>query len=368
MTVDRVKFQDIVESQVPLYVSEEFPLLPEFLKQYYVSQEFQSGTYDLIQNLDQYVKLDEIFNLSTDTVLRYALNYSDTTIETSYEGNFTEGFPDNHGLIKIDDEIIYYESKTEKSFINCVRGFSGISSYISDDNPEQLVFDDTKANSHVIKSRIQNLSVVFLQEFFKKIKKQIAPGFEDRNLNEKLNQKSFISNLNSFYGTKGTDESFRILFNALYGQKAKVIRPSDFLLRPSDADWRITEDMVVEQLSGNPLDLINNTLIQESTGAKAAITKVQPIGYDKGQFYQIGIDLGYDRDIELTGTKYSNFKLNSKTKVLNTVGAGSSIIDVDSTVGFAATGYLRSTDTNGCLLYTSPSPRDLSTSRMPSSA
>ena len=347
MTVDRVKFQDIVESQVPLYVSEEFPLLPEFLKQYYVSQEFQSGTYDLIQNLDQYVKLDEIFNLSTDTVLRYALNYSDTTIETSYEGNFTEGFPDNHGLIKIDDEIIYYESKTEKSFINCVRGFSGISSYISDDNPEQLVFDDTKANSHVIKSRIQNLSVVFLQEFFKKIKKQIAPGFEDRNLNEKLNQKSFISNLNSFYGTKGTDESFRILFNALYGQKAKVIRPSDFLLRPSDADWRITEDMVVEQLSGNPLDLINNTLIQESTGAKAAITKVQPIGYDKGQFYQIGIDLGYDRDIELTGTKYSNFKLNSKTKVLNTVGAGSSIIDVDSTVGFAATGYLRSTDTNG---------------------
>ena len=33
--------------------------------------------------------------------------------------------------------------------------------------------------------------------------------------------------------------------------------------------------------------------------------------------------------------------------------------------GHAAEGYARS---SGCLLYTSPSPRDLSTSRMPSSA
>ena len=37
---------------------------------------------------------------------------------------------------------------------------------------------------------------------------------------------------------------------------------------------------------------------------------------------------------------------------------------LSDTVGFAASTYKRGT----CLLYTSPSPRDLSTSRMPSSA
>ena len=66
MSVDRVKFQDIVESQLPRYVREEFPLLSEFLKQYYISQEVKGGTFDLVQNIDQYTKLDEIFNISND--------------------------------------------------------------------------------------------------------------------------------------------------------------------------------------------------------------------------------------------------------------------------------------------------------------
>ena len=43
--------------------------------------------------------------------------------------------------------------------------------------------------------------------------------------------------------------------------------------------------------------------------------------------------------------------------------------DIPMTVDDAITGRIRTLDTiNNCLLYTSPSPRDLSTSRMPSSA
>jgi len=131
MTVDRVRFQDIVESQLPRYVREDFPLLPEFLKQYYVSQEIQSGTLDLVQNLDQYVNLSEIFNLSNETVLGADLSYTGKTIQTSFEGNFTVGFPDKNGIIQIDDEIIFYETKTDRNFEGCTRGFSGITSYIT---------------------------------------------------------------------------------------------------------------------------------------------------------------------------------------------------------------------------------------------
>ena len=347
MSVDRVKFQDIVESQLPRYVSDEFPLLPEFLKQYYISQEFESGTLDIVQNLDQYVKLDQIFDLSNSTVLRFDIGYTDTTIETSYRGNFTDGFPDNHGLIQIDDEIIYYRNKTDNTFEGCVRGFSGISSYISPSNPEQLVFGETESQSHSENAEIKNLNVIFLQEFFKKIKRQIAPGFDDRNLATNIDQRNLIFGLNSFYGTKGTDESFRILFGALYGSHAEIIRPSDFLFRPSDADYRVTEDMIVEQIEGNPLDLQNETLIQTSTGAKGTITKVEPIAYDKGQYYQVGIDLGYDRDIDVRGSKFADFKLNSKTRILNNVAVGATILDVDSTVGFAQTGNLTTTDVDG---------------------
>jgi len=123
MSVDRIKFQNIVESQVPDFVRDDYPLLGEFLKQYYVSQEFESGTYDLVQNIDQYIKVEELTHLVTSTVLNANLSYTDTTIATDSTGNFTDGFPTRDGLIQIDDEIIYYEYKTDRTFENCRRGF-----------------------------------------------------------------------------------------------------------------------------------------------------------------------------------------------------------------------------------------------------
>ena len=67
MAVDRVKFQEIVASQLPRYVREDFPLLGEFLEQYYISQESQSGPTDIIQNIDQYVKVEELFDIVDNT-------------------------------------------------------------------------------------------------------------------------------------------------------------------------------------------------------------------------------------------------------------------------------------------------------------
>ena len=68
--------------------------------------------------------------------------------------------------------------------------------------------------SHKKGAIIQNLNVLFLQEFFKKLKAQISPGFGDRTL--KTNQKNFIINSNSFYKTKGTDLSYKILFSSFW--------------------------------------------------------------------------------------------------------------------------------------------------------
>ena len=164
MAVDRVKFQDIVESQFPRYVLEDFPLLPEFIKQYYKSQEYQGGTLDLVQNIDKYVKVDELFSLKTSTQLNGDLDFTATTIPTSSLTNFTEGFPETNGLIKIDQEIIHYESISNNSFINCTRGFSGITTYVSGNQPDQLTFNQTEATEHADNTTIQNLNVIFLQD------------------------------------------------------------------------------------------------------------------------------------------------------------------------------------------------------------
>jgi hypothetical protein len=347
MAVDRVQFQDIVASQLPRYVREDFPLLVEFLEQYYLSQEYQGATLDLVSNLDQYVKVDELFRLKNSTVLLSDISYSDTTIQTSQAGNFTEGFPERNGLIKIGNEIITYEYKTDSSFVNCTRGFSGVTSYTTSNKPDQLTFSTSEIDDHEAGDVIYNLNILFLQEFFKKLKRQVVPGFADRALYSGLDQRNFIYNADSFYKSKGTDESFEILFRALYGVDVDVIKPSEYLLRPSNADYKITRDFVVEEVLGDPLDLKNLTLFQNQTGARGSVSNVEQIQYDNGQYYRISIDYGYQRDIDVTGSVFSEFKPNPQTKILNTVSSGSTIIDVDSTVGFGSTGNIIGKDADG---------------------
>jgi hypothetical protein len=119
--------------------------------------------------------------------------------------------------------------------------------------PDELKFESSAAASHTRQTKIYNLSSLFLKEFLQKIKRQFVPGFSDRSLDSDLNQRSFILNSKDFYTSKGTDKSFKILFGALYGENVDVIKPRDYLFRPSDAGYRITKDLVVEALSGNPL-------------------------------------------------------------------------------------------------------------------
>ena len=70
MSETRIKFNNIVENQLPEYVREEFPLFSEFLNQYYISNEYQGSPVDLIQNIDRYIKLDNSAETVTDVVLK----------------------------------------------------------------------------------------------------------------------------------------------------------------------------------------------------------------------------------------------------------------------------------------------------------
>ena len=126
----RVQIQSIVESQLPSFVRTDFPLLGEFLQQYYVSQEAPTASADVLQNIDEYVKLVTLTTNADSTLLRTDINEAATEIPASFD--LSEGiigtyeFPERYGLIKIDDEIILYEEKTSNTFKGCIRGFSGI--------------------------------------------------------------------------------------------------------------------------------------------------------------------------------------------------------------------------------------------------
>jgi hypothetical protein len=323
MTEKRIQFSNIVFNQLPAYVREEFPLVSEFLSQYYRAQEFQGAPIDLIQNIDKYVKVDEMTHQADSVILSNDITSFDDVIFVGISSSptGTDGFPEKYGFLKINNEIITYTGKTFNSFTGCVRGFSGIDSYNTQNHPDQLVFSKSNSADHFAGSTIINLSSLFLKEFLSKIKYQLTPGFENRTLDKNLNKSLFIKQSKDFYRSKGTDESFEILFRSLYGEDASIIKPREYLFRPSDAHYQVTTDLVVESIEGNPENLINSTLIQNQytgfTKAYAPITDVEKIVSKNGkEYYKLSIDSGYNKDSRVDGALYGEFKVHSQTKVI----------------------------------------------------
>ena len=57
-------------------------------------------------------------------------------------------------------------------------------------------------------------------------------------------------------------------------------------------------------------------------------------------FYRLAYDDGYNRDARSLGSTVGTFKIAPKTHVIGNVSAGSTFIDVDSTVGFPNSGEI----------------------------
>ena len=268
MSDKKVKISNILGSQIPDFIQADNPLFKEFLTQYYEFEEHEYGTTDLADHISSLKKISTVADISLvekqtinapnsnapeSPIILSSLIYAyDDTINV----NETTGFPEKYGLLKIDNEIITYTGKTETSFTGCIRGFSGISAIKTEGNPEFLTFSDTDASAHAENSLVVNLSFLFVTEFYKKFRKNFLPGLEGKSFSYGLNVENILSRARDFYSSKGTDTSLQILFQVLYGEQVEIIKPFDQTIRPSESEWDVTDDIVVEVLSGDPLNLV----------------------------------------------------------------------------------------------------------------
>ena len=332
----RIKVQDIVSNQLPEFILSESPKTVDFLKQYYISQEYQTSPVDISNNLDQYLDLDNL----TPEVIVGSTNLADNLSETDTIitiTSSTKGFPSEYGLIKIDNEIITYTGTTTNSFTGCVRGFSGITNYAHDLNNEELVFESTKASSHSSGDTVENLSSLFFKELYKKYKYTFAPGLHETNLNTSLDIGSFLKQISSFYKSKGSDESFRILFQILFGEKADVINLENYLLKSSYSEYSRREICVARAISGNPLTLKGQSLFNNSNNIEASISNVEIFTRSNINYYKFSLFVGYDQQSDVRGI----FDTTPVTKCVEQVNSGDTIITVDSTIGFNKTGTIQ---------------------------
>jgi len=339
----KVKISNILGSQIPDFIQADNPLFKEFLTQYYESEEREYGTTYLADRISSLKKIPTVADISL--VEKQTVNVPGTASPESpvlvssflyaYDDvinvNQTIGFPDKYGLLKIDNEIITYTGKTTTSFTGCIRGFSGISEIETVSNPEFLTFSDTNAATHVANSAVVNLSFLFVTEFYKKFRYHFLPGLEGRDFSYGINVENILSRARDFYSSKGTDSSLQILFQVLYGKQIDVIKPFDQTIMPSEAEYDVSDNIIVEVLSGNPLNLVGVKIYQDSftnPTASGAVSNVNTKFLGNKKYYEISFS---------KGTIIDKLKVSTKTKVIGTAST-TEVLTVDSTIGFGETG------------------------------
>ena len=125
VAVKTKRISTLIETQLPEFISTEYELFSKFVTKYYEAQELQGGTLDIINNIQKYADIDYYEkNLlrQHDTLDVSITNTSDTIVLQD-----ATSFPEKDGYIRIDDEIIFYATRTDTTLSGCSRGVSGLS-------------------------------------------------------------------------------------------------------------------------------------------------------------------------------------------------------------------------------------------------
>ena len=330
MADTKVKISHILDSQIPDFIQDENPLFKEFLNQYYISQEHEYGNIDIAENITDVKNISNFIDLNIvgyQALAPIQLTEEITSFDEIINVSNTLGFPNSYGIFKIDNEIITYTGKTATSFTGCVRGFSAISALEKNGNPEFLTFSSTESDDHGSGAIISNLSHIFLLKFYEKFKANYLPGVENRNFMTGLSVENILSRAKDFYTSKGTDTALDILFQVLFGKSVTILKPFDNTITSSDAEWIVADQLMVEVLEGDPINLKQTVVFQESfttPTATGAVSNVEEIFLGSKKYHRISLSKG-----SMNGT----FKVNNKTQVVGTAST-TSVVTVDSTVGF----------------------------------
>ena len=104
-----------------------------------------------------------------------------------------------------------------------------------------------------------------------------------------INDRHFLKHIKDFYSTKGSEESFRILFRHLYNTEVEIKYPKDQILIASDGKWIQDISIIVELSSGNIFDIIDQR-VSISTSTQTIRVNVHKVRLLDDGNYEIFLD------------------------------------------------------------------------------
>ena len=119
MADKKVKIGNILDNLLPEFVTTDNPLFVDFLRSYYISEERDYGSIYLIDHLSELKNVESFAELIIGAInpatgqpfVPITLTKSVLHLDETIEVNTTVGFPNQYGLLRIENEVITYTGK-----------------------------------------------------------------------------------------------------------------------------------------------------------------------------------------------------------------------------------------------------------------
>jgi hypothetical protein len=107
--------------------------------------------------------------------------------------------------------------------------------------------------------------------YIEQIKKEFLPYFPQ---SLEIDKRTFLKFVSRFYATKGTPDSVKFLFRALFNEEIQIFYPKDDILKASDGKWVLPLSLRVESDDENIFNLANSIITGRSSKATALVESV----------------------------------------------------------------------------------------------
>ena len=221
---------------------------------------------------------------------------------------------------------------SKAAFNGCARGVSAITDY---DQVGNVSFSNyTSPSAATEGTQVKCLDSLFIKRLLDKYTEQYLPDVPELDY-KKIDVRTAIRTIKDFYSSKGTEFSIAYLFKLLYGENVNISYPKDQIIKPSAATWSIDTILRATLVSGDPVNIKDALLTQESDIAdpnvKAASALVE--NYISIKTSEVDIYEPILSEETINGT----FTVPYKTRLAEPLNETDSIITVDSTIGWAGT-------------------------------
>jgi hypothetical protein len=143
--------------------------------------------------------------------------------------------------------------------------------------------------------------------YIEQIKQEFLPYFPESIA---LDKRKFLKLVNNFYSSKGTPNSLKFLFRALYNEEIEIYYPKDDILKASDGKWVLPLALRIDTNDNNIFNIEKNLITGLTSKATALVEKVtrsvdRQLGVTYVELYISNVDKIFSTG-EIISSTYNN--------------------------------------------------------------